>query len=242
MTGVLEQLRDVNPVDPSSVRISPDLRRRALAAPPSHFARHRRSLTLGVLAVAAAVVFVLLIVIQGGSSDLAARAYAATTGPGVIHWRTDLVSAVNGKVGSRQRVEGWARNGVTHELRYDVVHGKAILQAIRDPLTDARRPGSAPGTAFSPLSHRGALEATRSDPEIRLRSSARPTEPGGSRRSVHLAFMPISQAGPTTMTTRHRSITTSIPKPRFRFDWCRQLPRTRAPSGQGRSLGTLPGR
>lgn len=130
MTDVLEQLRDLNPVEPSSLQISSELRARALAAGSPPLAQRRRSLTLGVSAVAAAVLVVLLIAsTQSGAPELAARAYAATTGSGVIHWRTDLVSSVNGKVGSRQRVEGWTRDGVTHELRYDVVHGKPILQS-----------------------------------------------------------------------------------------------------------------
>lgn len=100
----------------------PTVRRRG--SRPTHW-RRAGLLVVAVCAVAA----VALAVVRTDATDLSARAYAATTGPGVIHWRTEIVGSSDGKVGSRQRTEGWARNGVTHELRFDVVHGKAILQS-----------------------------------------------------------------------------------------------------------------
>ncbi|MEA2220654.1 MAG: hypothetical protein QOJ35_3280 [Solirubrobacteraceae bacterium] len=128
MTDLLDELRDANPVDPGSLQIPAELRSRVLARRGT---RRRRALRPAGLAVGAmcAAIAVLLLASRGDDPDLSARAYAATTGPGIIHWRTEIVGSSGGKVGSRQRTEGWARNGVTHELRFDVIHGKAILQS-----------------------------------------------------------------------------------------------------------------
>jgi hypothetical protein len=82
-----------------------------------------------VVVAGCAVAVVVLLGGRAEPTDLSARAYAATTRPGIIHWRTEIAGSSGGRVGSRQRTEGWARNGVTHELRFDVVHGKAILQS-----------------------------------------------------------------------------------------------------------------
>jgi len=134
MTDLLDELREANPVDAASLQIPAELRTRALAAGEAPRPRPRprppRLPLAGLLAATVCVVTaVLLFGDRADGPDLSARAYAATTGPGIVHWRTEIVGSSGGRVGSRQRTEGWARNGVTHELRYDVVHGKAILQS-----------------------------------------------------------------------------------------------------------------
>jgi hypothetical protein len=64
---------------------------------------------------------------RGGTPDLAARAYAATTGEGVIHWRIEQHNFSNGNDIEHLRIEGWARNGVTHITRSRVRRGKTSL-------------------------------------------------------------------------------------------------------------------
>jgi hypothetical protein len=64
---------------------------------------------------------------RGGTPDLAARAYAATTGNGVIHWRTEQHNYSDGHDIEHLRIEGWARNGVTHIVRSRVRRGEARL-------------------------------------------------------------------------------------------------------------------
>ena len=96
-----------------------------------HFPRPRRSLALAAVLAAALVVAVALVPGRGGrvSSDLAARAYAAATRPGVVHWRIEIEGYVNGRFATHQRVEGWQQGDVTHTLHSDVVRGKAHLSA-----------------------------------------------------------------------------------------------------------------
>jgi len=88
------------------------------------FAARRLAPALAGSMLVGALVLALLLA-GGGSRDLAARAYAATSGAGIVHWRTDMTGYANGTLGSRQRVEGWALGSVTHILRFNVIHGNA---------------------------------------------------------------------------------------------------------------------
>lgn len=121
MTDVLDELREANPVDAEALDLPPA---------PSTPARARRRWQLVTVAAAVGVAALALVLARGGSSDLAARAYAATNG-GIVHWRTEVTQRVNGRFASRQRMEGWASRWVTHVLHYDVVHGKARLTMDR---------------------------------------------------------------------------------------------------------------
>lgn len=119
MTDVLDELREANPVDAEALDLPPA---------PSTPGRTRRRWQLVTVAAAVGVAALALVLARGGSSDLAARAYAATNG-GIVHWRTEIVNRSNGRLFSRERVEGWATQWTTHVLHYDLVHGKARLTA-----------------------------------------------------------------------------------------------------------------
>ena len=56
----------------------------------------------------------------GGGVSLADRAYAATSGPGVRHWKIAIRTYIDGRQrGGVQRQEGWSRNEVLHVLLFD---------------------------------------------------------------------------------------------------------------------------
>jgi hypothetical protein len=132
MTDLLDDLRSANPVDASTLELPPGLCERALRAAPARRGRgtrRRLGLAFAVFAAATAVWIVVLLAPggHGGARSLAARAYAATTGAGIIHWRTEQHSYSDGHEIDHQRDEGWARNGVTHVVRYEVRRGEARL-------------------------------------------------------------------------------------------------------------------
>jgi hypothetical protein len=78
-------------------------------------------------AAVAVVAVVALVVPGGGTPNLASRAYAAITGPGVVHWRTEIVNFADGRPTVRQRQEGWTAGGVQHIVDYDLPHGRPRL-------------------------------------------------------------------------------------------------------------------
>ena len=80
----------------------------------------RRWFFLGAAGVLAAAAIIASLAGRKGPPDLAARAYAATSGPGVIHWRTETVNVHNNKVTTRQRQEGWSADGVQHIVEYSI--------------------------------------------------------------------------------------------------------------------------
>jgi hypothetical protein len=130
VTDLLDELRDANPVDPTTLELPAGLAARVLDAAAGQSRRARRlRLPSSILAAAAAVCVVVLLLPggRGGTPDLAARAYAATTGVGIIHWRTEQFSYSNGHETDHQRNEGWTGDGVTHVVRYEVRRGKARL-------------------------------------------------------------------------------------------------------------------
>ncbi len=130
MTDVLDDLRHANPVDADALEVSPELTARVVGRSSARPRRTRRlRLAVAVLATAAATFLAVLLAPgeRGPERSLAARAYAATTGEGIIHWRIERHSYSNGHHIDHQRVEGWARKGVTHSVRYTVRRGKARL-------------------------------------------------------------------------------------------------------------------
>jgi hypothetical protein len=129
VTDLLDKLRASNPVDADALGIPPRLSARVLDA-PSRSRRPWRLPTAAALA-AACVGLIFAAVGRDHTPDLAARAYAATTGPGVIHWRTDIANYQDGRLTLRQRSEGWSSDGVAHVLDYDLPGGKARLTSDR---------------------------------------------------------------------------------------------------------------
>jgi hypothetical protein len=130
---LLDDLRRADPVG-EELTVPDALAARVLTVPDGRgrkrrLARRLIPATVLVLGLAGAV----LLLGRGEPESLAARAYAATGGKGIVHWRTDIAGYANGKLGSRQRIEGWALGSVTHTLHSDVHHGKARVT------TDERR-------------------------------------------------------------------------------------------------------
>ena len=105
--------------------------RNFIAARPRLGSTQRLRVPVAILVTAAIVCVVVLLLPGGGGGtpNLAARAYAATTGTGVIHWRTDMQNYVNGRGSQHERIEGWARDGVTHTVSYAIRRGRARLTA-----------------------------------------------------------------------------------------------------------------
>jgi hypothetical protein len=134
---LLDDLRDADPVDRDALEVPATIAARVLGADatprPRPRARHRMLPAAGALATAAAAVVLVLALVGGGAGpDLAARAYAAAAGParGVVHWRVDLAGYTpDGKIGSRQRTEGFKRGATMHVLHSDLVHGKPHVTA-----------------------------------------------------------------------------------------------------------------
>ncbi|MDA0160906.1 hypothetical protein OM076_11570 [Solirubrobacter ginsenosidimutans] len=128
---LLDDLKRADPVG-DELTVPAALTARVLASPgprrPRRVARRLIPAAVLVVGLAAAV----LLLGRGESPSLAARAYAATGGKGIAHWRIDIAGYANGKLGSRQRTEGWALGSVTHTLHSDVHHGKVRVT------TDAR--------------------------------------------------------------------------------------------------------
>jgi hypothetical protein len=120
MTDLLDDLRAADPIAGGAAEPSPELRARALRRP----ARRRRVVPVAVTAVAGLAVALLLLADGTREGpDLAARAYAATGGSGVIHWRVDDAILVSGHAPTQySHVDGWSSRGVTHVVFYDGGH------------------------------------------------------------------------------------------------------------------------
>jgi hypothetical protein len=114
VTDLLDELRAANPVDATALDVPDALLR------DQRPARGRRVAGLAIGGAIAAAI--LIAVVPGGSRPgLADRAYAAFTGPGVVHWRSVTVDVVDGKVVHGDRQEGWSRGAVQHIATY---HGR----------------------------------------------------------------------------------------------------------------------
>ncbi len=131
MTDLLDRLRDADPVDRDALEVPPRLRARVLAGPDPVARGRRGRLALAAAGVAAALAVVLLLNAGAGGSgnglELAARAYAATSGSGIVHWRTEVQTRTDGRPGRPKRIEGWARGRVQHIINSDVRGGRAVL-------------------------------------------------------------------------------------------------------------------
>src|ERR1700743_3011606 len=102
MIDLLEELREANPVDPLALE------------PPRLPAMPRRRWPFAPALLAAVIAAAVVLATHGDSPSLAARADAAGSRPGIVHWRIELSGYSNGRLGSRQRIEGWALGKVTH--------------------------------------------------------------------------------------------------------------------------------
>jgi hypothetical protein len=121
---------------------------------------------LGVVAIGVAVVLVAMLALvpgratRPGGKTLAARAYAAVTKPGVVHWRTALRTHVNGHGHTQTITEGWSHNGVTHILMWELRDHRPHL------VMDTRIAGGRTATwlATSDTIMHGKATPTTSDP------------------------------------------------------------------------------
>lgn len=127
MIDVLDDLRHANPVDPATVDVPPYPGRSRPPAP-----RRRASRLLRVATAAALLIVIAVALIPGRAAQhnetLAARAYAAVTKPGVVHWRTALRTHVGNQGNTRSVTEGWSHDGVTHILMWGLYNHKPHLE------------------------------------------------------------------------------------------------------------------
>jgi hypothetical protein len=126
MIDVLDELRHANPVDPDTVDVPPYAH--GVRQPPQ-----RRAWRLALAATGAALLIVVAVALIPGraakhNDTLAARAYAAVTKPGVVHWRTALRTHVGNQGNTQTVTEGWSHNGVTHILMSDLYNHKPHLE------------------------------------------------------------------------------------------------------------------
>jgi len=126
MIDLLEDLRDANPIDPDTVDVPPYARR---ARQPAK----RRAWRLTLAATGAALLIVAAVALIPGrtakhNDTLAARAYAAVTKPGVVHWRTALRTHVGNQGNTQMVTEGWSHSGVTHILMWELYNHKPHLK------------------------------------------------------------------------------------------------------------------
>jgi len=91
---------------------------------PARRRGRRRAVVVAAPAAFACLVVAVLALSGGRPSDLAAKAYAATSGPGVTHWLIEVDSGIGP---AAEQVEGWASSAVTHVLRFDRAGGRRRL-------------------------------------------------------------------------------------------------------------------
>jgi hypothetical protein len=131
MTDLLDELRDADPVDRAALEVPPALAGRIAANRRPRPRRWPRTPILAGLAVAG--VAVVAVALGRGEVDdrlsLADKAYAATAGPGVRHWKISIRTFINGqRRGIVQHQEGWARGGTLHVLLFE---GRRLTSDIR---------------------------------------------------------------------------------------------------------------
>src|SRR4051812_23611990 len=132
MTDLLDDLRDADPVDRASLEVPPALAARVAAHGdrPPHRGRGRAIIAGLAVVVVAMAVIALIRGDSGQGLSLADKAYAATAGPGVRHWRISIRTYIDGKQrGIVQRQEGWAQGGTLHILLYD---GRRLTSDFRE--------------------------------------------------------------------------------------------------------------
>jgi hypothetical protein len=179
MTDLLDDLRDANPIDPDELDVPPYAHR--APTPP----RRRRSRPAVAAAAVALLIVAAIALIPGRAAkhgdNLAARAYAAVTKPGVVHWRTALRTHVGGEGNTQMVTEGWSHNGVTHILMWQLYNHKPHLEldmrtadgrtttwsSVSDSVTHrkAARTGSDPNRLGDPMAiFRRAYQARKLSP------------------------------------------------------------------------------
>lgn len=201
MTDLIQRLRQENPVPAEDLSVPEHL----LRIPDE--GRRRHVPLVAPFAAALALALAALVLSTGGGdggASLQARAYAATAGPGVLHWRTEQRNIVNGHLQEHTRLEGWGRGDVRHIVLSRVRAGRATprietridstsIQSLDIRSGDRFRapaPRQKPGRSRSPL-------GTGSDPLAAFRQAYRDgrLKPlGGHRYAV-----PLGRRGPVAV-------------------------------------------
>lgn len=122
MTDLLDELRDADPVDRATLEVPQPLAARVAAGRGQRRRRSRRRAILSAVAVAGVALGAIALGRgdDGGGISLADKAYAATAGPGVRHWRVSIRTYIDGtRRGIVQHQEGWARGATLHVLLFD---------------------------------------------------------------------------------------------------------------------------
>jgi hypothetical protein len=124
---LLDDLRHANPIDPDTVDVPP------YAHCPRPPTPRRRAGRPTLAAIGAALIIVVAVALIPGraakhNDTLAARAYAAVTKPGIVHWRTALRTHVGNQGNTQTVTEGWSHNGVTHILMWELYNHKPHLE------------------------------------------------------------------------------------------------------------------
>jgi hypothetical protein len=125
MSDLFDELRDADPVDREQLEVPPALAARIAASGPPRSHRRVRPLLVGAVGLTAAIVIAgaLSRGDGGGRLSLADKAYAATTGQGVRHWKISVRTFIDGRRrGIVQRQEGWAQGATLHVLLFDGRH------------------------------------------------------------------------------------------------------------------------
>lgn len=138
MTDPMDQLRQANPEHPQNLDLDPlraRVQERLAPTTPTRRAPTRSRLAPALTAaIALTGVLVLVLALNPGRSpvDLAARAYAATSDVGIVHWQISTDTVVDGRrrTHQREREQGWAGNGITHTL-LSTGHGAQITVTER---------------------------------------------------------------------------------------------------------------
>jgi hypothetical protein len=120
---LLDELRDADPVNRETLELPASLQARVTTSAARRHRSPRLALILISIAVGALGAVVVVALGPGGGGgrlSLADRAYAATAGPGVRHWKISIRTYIDGRRrGIVQRQEGWARGTTLHVLLFD---------------------------------------------------------------------------------------------------------------------------
>jgi hypothetical protein len=140
---LLDDLRDADPVDRARLEVPAPLAARALGAGGGRqrSSPWRRAVPAGVL-VGAVVAGALVLVLargEGPGLGLAARAYAATSPKGIVHYRIERNGYANGRLSVQQDREEWVYRDVRHMLAWDRIPPGSTPRLTVDARTVGRR-------------------------------------------------------------------------------------------------------
>jgi hypothetical protein len=136
---LLDDLRRADPVDRDALVVPEALRARVRAASGPRTRRTRRLVPAALLAAAVVAGALVLVLARGEAPDLAARAYAATSAKGIVHYRVDHDGYVNGRLSTQQSTETWTRGDVTHTLHFERIPPSSPPRLTLDVRESGRR-------------------------------------------------------------------------------------------------------